>query len=65
MHYKESTFNFNTLAPGKYELSVKARNQSGIESKVIKVKIIVAYPWYQSIPAYILYFLLFDLNIYC
>jgi DNA-binding CsgD family transcriptional regulator len=55
----KSSFNFNKLAPGKYELSVKARNQSGIESNVITVQIIVAYPWYQSIQAYILYFLLF------
>ncbi len=47
--------NFNKLAPGNYELLVKARNQSGVESNIVSVTLIIPFPWYQSLPAYLGY----------
>lgn len=49
---------FTELAPGDYVFKVKSLNSFGIWSKEIKLKIKILPPFYASIYAYILYFLL-------
>lgn len=49
---------FPHLPEGKYVLTVKARNQLGIESLPDTIRITILPPWYKSIVAYIIYLLL-------
>ena len=55
---KSSELNFNNIAPGSYILTMKARNQNGIESNEITFDIKVSPQWYRSVWAYIIYGLL-------
>lgn len=55
---KSSELNFNNIAPGSYILTMKARNQNGIESNGITFDIKVSPQWYRSVWAYIIYGLL-------
>jgi ligand-binding sensor domain-containing protein/DNA-binding CsgD family transcriptional regulator len=49
---------FNNLPPGHYTFHLKARNQHGIESAVIRFSFHIAPPWYASPWAYLVYLLL-------
>jgi DNA-binding CsgD family transcriptional regulator len=52
---------FNQLSPGNYNIEIKAKNQTGIESKAIKFEILVNPPWHKSKLAYLIYILLIGL----
>ncbi|WP_438988980.1 hybrid sensor histidine kinase/response regulator transcription factor [Polaribacter sp.] len=58
---KENTNNFATytnLPSGKYKFKVKAINKYNNESKIRKIDIIVASPWWLTNTAFFIYFLL-------
>jgi ligand-binding sensor domain-containing protein/DNA-binding CsgD family transcriptional regulator len=49
---------FSHLPDGKFTFMVKARNQLGIESLSDSIEFIVLSPWYKSVIAYIVYFII-------
>jgi signal transduction histidine kinase/DNA-binding response OmpR family regulator/ligand-binding sensor domain-containing protein len=54
-------FNFislNKLTPGKYELEVRAFSNGMPSDKIKKITIVVRQPWYNSIPARVIYIML-------
>jgi len=56
---------FQKLSPGKYELTIRGSNNDGIWSdELISLKIEVYPPWWLSIWAYLVYFLLVVLAVY-
>ncbi len=55
---------FNALAPGSYTLEVKASDLGGWTSEVSELEITIKPPFWQSIPAYILYILILAAIIY-
>ncbi len=60
----ETVKDFTNLQPGNYVFKVKAVNLYNIESQIAEFKFAVKPPWYRTIGAYILYFLLLILFIY-
>lgn len=50
---------YANVPPGDYVFNVKARDQLGIESSVDSLKFTIQPPWYKSLYAYMVYFLLF------
>lgn len=54
---RETSLNFNNLHPGNYIFNLKAKDQHGVESKVIRFSFRIAPPWYASTWAYIAYLL--------
>ena len=50
---------FSHLPDGKFTFMVKARNQLGIESLSDTISFTIMSPWYKSVVAYIVYFILF------
>lgn len=54
----ETELAFNNLAPGAYTFYLKARNQHGVESKVLVFRFAIKPPWYASGLAYLFYVLL-------
>lgn len=57
---KQNVITFNHLAPGKYQLQVRALT-AGISTPVEVYEIVVRPPWWQSTIAYLIYLLLFVL----
>ena len=56
---------YTNLNPGSYTFKVKSTNSDGIWSdKVTSIKVIITPPWWQTIWAIILYFLIFVLGIW-
>lgn len=55
---QSSELNFNNMAPGAYMLTMKARNQNGIESNEVVIELNVKPQWYRSNWAYVVYGLL-------
>lgn len=53
-----SFIEYSNLPPDDYVFSVKARNQMGIESSADSLVFSVDPPWYKSIYAYVVYFLM-------
>lgn len=49
---------YTNLPPGKYVFQVKSRNSLGIESKIETYTFVIHAPWYRTLWAYSLYFLL-------
>lgn len=54
---------FTNLAPGQYELLVKARTFKGIESDIERMQIKILSPWYRTQTAFTVYIFLFILLI--
>lgn len=54
---------YSNLDPGEYSFKVKAENIRGDMSDTVKLKFKISKPWYQTIPAYILFFLIFSVLI--
>ncbi len=50
---------FSNLHEGEYEIIVKAKNQFGVQAPPISFKFIVLPPWYRSIPAKVVFVILF------
>jgi signal transduction histidine kinase/AraC-like DNA-binding protein len=56
---KSQSLTLAGLAPGKYEIRIKATNRLGLSSKIPgRINIKISPPWYQSFIAYLLYFLI-------
>ncbi len=55
---KNTEVSFSNLLPGDYSFIVKSMNQSGRWSNPVAFPFTIQPPWYQTIPAYILYALL-------
>ena len=56
---------FSNLSPGEYQLRIKGSNNDGLwNEKGASVRILIKSPWWSSIAAYILYFLITILLIY-
>ena len=55
---------YNNLSPGKYEIKIKARNNTGVISGESSVKFTIKPPIWLSKGAYLVYFLLIILFIY-
>lgn len=61
----EHTAQYLNLAPGSYTFWVKAANSDGVWSEnPLSLSIIIRPPWYRSIWAYIVYFLIFSGALY-
>jgi len=56
---KNNTATFSNLHEGKYILHAKSRDVLGHEGKEITFSFIVLPPWYRTVWAYIIYFILF------
>jgi serine phosphatase RsbU (regulator of sigma subunit)/ligand-binding sensor domain-containing protein len=54
---------YTNLSEGKYKFIVKAKNLFGVESRECYYSFVILPPWYRTIWAYILYFLLLSLVI--
>ncbi len=50
---------YSNLREGEYEIKIKAKNQYGVQAPPISFKFIVLPPWYRSIPAKIVFVILF------
>ncbi len=62
---KGQTASYN-LSPGEYVFHVKASNNDGVwNEKGASITVIITPPWWSSILAYIIYFILLVLGIYC
>jgi len=55
---------FTNLRNGSYTFKTKARNIYGIETEVAQISFYILPPWYLSVYAYLLYFMLFVLFIF-
>lgn len=55
---KNTEVSYSNLQPGNYSFVVKAMNQSGSWSAPVTYTFTIKSPWYQTLPAYILYALL-------
>ncbi len=55
---KQTSVKFQKLHEGKYTFMVKAKTVYGVESDIVIYSFEILRPWYRSILAYILYFLL-------
>ncbi len=55
---KKTLKEYTNLSEGNYEFIVKARDVFNIESKPSSYKFVINPPWYRSVVAYILYFLI-------
>lgn len=55
---------YSNLAPGTYTFIVKAKNLYNVESKTAEYTFEILPPWYQTLGAYLAYFILFMLFIY-
>lgn len=47
---------YTNLSPGKYVFEVKARNNLGTESAIASYSFVILAPWYKSIWAWVIYF---------
>lgn len=57
--WSSTTFiEFANLPPGDYVFSVKARNQMGVENAADSLSFSIDPPWYKSVYAYVVYFML-------
>ncbi len=56
-HYKK-------ISSGSYTFLVKSRNVYGIESKIAEYKFVINPPWYNTVWAYIAYFILLIIIVY-
>jgi len=50
---------YSNLREGEYEIVIKARNQYGVQAPPVTFKFIVLPPWYRSVPAKIVFIILF------
>ena len=55
---------YSNLAPGKYIMTVKAKNLYDVESKVAEYSFEILPPWYKTFGAFLGYFILIILAIY-
>lgn len=55
---------YTKLPPGQYTFFVKARNNLGNETEMVSFKLYILPPWYLSLVAKVLYFLLFCFGVY-
>ncbi len=60
----KSEKDYTNLAHGSYTFQVKARNNLGNESNLISYSFYIAPPWYKSLLAYFIYFILLIVMIY-
>ncbi|MCD7938071.1 MAG: response regulator [Tannerellaceae bacterium] len=61
---KSGTATFTNISPGTYHLSVKYRNPIlGKESDIYSLAVTILPPWYRTVYAYAVYFLLFLLGL--
>lgn len=59
-NYNNSNINITKLPPGKYTLEVKYTNGDRVWSNnIYTLNLVVDYPWWQSLPAYLIYSLIF------
>lgn len=61
---KNNEIIYNNLAPGKYEMKIKARNHNGVISEESSIKFTIKPPIWLSKGAYIIYILLIIISIY-
>lgn len=59
-----ATRSFQDLKEGKYELTIFAKNKYQVQATPLIFKFVVDPPWYRSIVAKIIYFLLFIIFVY-
>ncbi|MBK8054319.1 MAG: hypothetical protein IPK35_13910 [Saprospiraceae bacterium] len=52
---KNPDIGFNQLSSGKYVIEIKAKNQGGVESNVLKLNFVIKPPWFRSKMAFIMY----------
>ncbi len=55
---------YTNLPSGKYTFSVKAKDNTGLESAIVSYSFVIQPAWYNTIWAYLLYALLFILGIF-
>ncbi|NPA67622.1 MAG: SpoIIE family protein phosphatase [Chlorobi bacterium] len=55
---KKTDIRYTNLYEGEYTFEVKARNIYNVESTVAKYKFVILSPWYRTIWAYLLFFIL-------
>jgi PAS domain S-box-containing protein len=56
---RETKKDYTNLSPGNYIFLVEAKNIYNQISETTKIKILIKYPWYRTIYAYIFYWLVF------
>ena len=61
---KRNSREFTNLRNGSYTFNTKARNIYGVETEVAQISFYILPPWYLSVFAYLVYFLLFVLFIF-
>jgi len=60
----DNTANYKKIANGSYTFLVKSRDIYGNVSQIAEYKFVIKPPWYNTIWAYIVYFILFVLIVY-
>jgi signal transduction histidine kinase/CheY-like chemotaxis protein/AraC-like DNA-binding protein len=62
---KSNTISFTNIPPGKYTLHTKFKNPiTNLTSNTSSLPITIIPPWYQTTPAFILYFILYALLVF-